>query len=205
MSNIKYLLEAKKKARSKKPKIIWQFLVNKYNEHEIETAKKIADALKIIIDIRPIGLFDNEPDVKHGATSIEESKKQWLPQNDAYISDFYKGEWRYPLYKEICPSLFTRVVVMADGRIVPCCEIWDKENAFGNLLTQSFDEIWYGQTYIDARSRALNLNFSPQIKSVCFGCNRFEIRPSLIDKLRLVQFVFRKPVRKWWQQCWSYI
>ena len=138
LSNIKKLIEAKNRARSKKPKIIWQFLVNKYNEHEIATAQKIADALKITLDLRPISLADNEPDVRHESLDIEERKRQWLPQNDAYISDCYKGEYRYPLSKGICPQLFTRVIVMADGKILPCCEVWDKESC----LWRSADRIF---------------------------------------------------------------
>lgn len=200
MSNIKKLIETKNKTHNKKPKIIWQFLVNKHNEHEIATARQIADGLNITLDLRPISLADNEPDVRHDFFDIEDQKKEWLPQNDAYISECYKGEYHYPLSKEICPQLFTRVIVMADGTILPCCEVWEKESGFGDLLTQSFDDIWYGQKYIDARSRVLNKNFTPQIQSVCFGCNNFETVPSLKDKLRLLKTIYRKRLRRWWQQ-----
>lgn len=200
MSNIKKLIAAKTSARSKKPEIIWQFLVNKFNEHEIATAQGIADALKITLDLRPISLADNEPDVKHEFFNIEERKSQWLPQNDAYISDCYKGEYRYPLSKGICPQLFTRVIVMANGKILPCCEAWDEDSAFGDLLTESFDDIWYSRKYLDARSRVLNKNYIPQVQSVCFGCNNFGTTPSLKDKLRLLLIVYKKRLRHWWQK-----
>ena len=200
LSNIKKLIEAKNSARSKKPQIIWQFLVNRYNEHEIATARQISTALKITLDLRPISLADNEPDVVHDCFDIEKRKLAWLPQNDAYISDCYKGEYRYPLSKEICPQLFTRVMVMADGKILPCCEVWDQKSAFGDLLKESFDEIWYGRKYLNARSRALNKNYTPQIQSVCFRCNNFNSKPSLKHKLRLLQLVFRKVLHHWWQK-----
>lgn len=199
ISNIKKVIAAKNKVRSKKPKIIWQFLVNKYNEHEIATAQKIADALEIKLDLRPISLADNEPDVKHEIINIEERKSQWLPRNEAYISDCYKGEYRYPLLKGICSQLFTRVMVLADGNILPCCEAREKESSFGDLLTQSFDEIWYGQKYLDARSRVLKVKHTPLIQSVCFRCNIFTTAPTLSDKLHLLQLVYRKRLRKWWQ------
>lgn len=200
MSNIKKLIDAKNRAGSKKPEIIWQFLVNKYNEHEIATAQGIADSLKITLDLRPISLADNEPDVRHEYFNIEERKLEWLPQNDAYISDCYKGEYRYPLAKGICTQLFTRFMVMADGKTLPCCEVWDEESAFGDLLQESFDDIWYGRKYLDARSRALNKKNASQIKSVCFRCNNFGTTPSLTDKLYLLQLVFRKGLRHWWQK-----
>jgi len=200
MSNMKKLIDAKNRSGSKKPEIIWQFLVNKYNEHEIATAQGISAALKITLDLRPISLADNEPDVRHDCFDIEERKLAWLPKNDAYVSDCYKGEYRYPLSKWICPQLFTRVMVMADGKILPCCEVWDQESAFGDLLKESFDDIWYGPKYLDARSRALNKKNPPQIQSVCFRCNNFGTTPSLTDKLRLLQLVFRKGLRHWWQK-----
>jgi MoaA/NifB/PqqE/SkfB family radical SAM enzyme len=200
LSNINRLIEAKCRARSKKPEIIWQFLVNKYNEHEVVRAQEIADTLKISLDLRPISLADNEPDVRHEFFSIEERKRAWLPHNDAYVSDCYKGEYSYPLSKGICPQLFTRIVVMADGKILPCCEVWERESAFGDLLKESFDNIWYGRKYLDARLRALNIHNTPKIHSVCFICNNFNSKPSLKDKLLLLQTIYRKSLRSWWQR-----
>jgi len=200
LSNIKKLIEAKTRVRSNKPEIIWQFLVNKYNEHEIVTAQGIADNLKIALDLRPISLADNEPDVRHDSFDIEERKRAWLPTNEDYISDCYKGTYRYPLSPGICPQLFTRIMVMADGRILPCCEVWDQESAFGNLLEESFDDIWYGQKYLAARSRALNRKHPPQMQSVCCRCNNFGTTPSITDKLRLLRLVCRNGFRHWWQK-----
>lgn len=200
LSNIKRLTAAKNKARSKTPNIIWQFLVNKYNEHEIAAARKIADSLKIILELRPISLGDNEPDARHECTDIEERKRTWLPQNQAYVSACYKGGYRYPLFKGICHQLFTRVVVTADGAVLPCCEAREKASAFGNLLNESFDSIWYGPKYLDARSRALNNKTVPLTLSVCFRCNNFGMKPSLREKLRLLLLVYRKALHQGWRK-----
>lgn len=196
MANITKLNEAKTSARSKNPLVIWQFLVNKYNEHEIATARKIADSLKISLDLRPISLADNEPDVVHEPFSIEARKKEWLPKDDTYISDCYKGEYGYPLSKKPCSQLFLRVIVLADGKILPCCEAREKASAFGDLLTQSFDTIWFGRKYRDARLRALNSKNSPEEQSVCFSCNNFSTTPSLHDKIRLLLAVYRNFLRQ---------
>ncbi len=196
LSNIKKLIEAKKMICSKKPEIIWQFLVNRFNEHEIVTAQRIANDLKITLDLRPISLADNEPDVEHEPFSIEDRKSEWLPQNEAYVNDCYKGEYRYPLSSGICHQLFTRVMVMADGKILPCCEVWNEESAFGSLLDASFDEIWFGRKYYEARARALNINDSFQLKSVCIRCNNFGTKPSLKDKIRLVRKIYQKYLLK---------
>lgn len=200
LSNMKKLVATQKRIGGKTPEIIWQFLVNRYNEHEIATAQGIADAMGISLDLRPISLADNEPDVRHEFIDIEKRKLEWLPENDAYVSDCYKGEYRYPLSKGICPQLFTRIMVTADGKILPCCESWDPESAFGDLTTQRFDDIWYGRKYMDARARVLNKNSPPLIQSVCFRCNNFGTTPSLQDKLHLLLAVYRKCLRHWWQK-----
>lgn len=199
LANIKKLIEAKIRARSKNPIIIWQFLVNKYNEHEIATARKIAENLNISLELRPISLADNEPDVKHEPFSIEDRKKEWLPENDDYISDCYKGEYCYPLSDKPCAQLFTRVIVLADGKILPCCEAREKASAFGDLLTQSFEDIWFGRKYHDARLRALNIKNTPDEQSVCFRCNNFSTTPSIKEKLRLLATVYRSLflLRQW--------
>ena len=66
MANIRNLIEAKKRLRRAKPEIIWQFLVNKFNEHEIATARNIAKDLGIALDIRSLDLDDELPDVTIG-------------------------------------------------------------------------------------------------------------------------------------------
>jgi len=195
LANIRNLLAAREKARSKTPRIIWQFLVNRYNEHEIAAARSMASDLKIVLDLRPISLGDNEPDVRHKCTDIEERKHAWLPEDQTYVDDCYKGDYRYPLFRGMCHQLFTRVVLMADGAVLPCCEARNRESAFGSLLEESFEEIWYGAAYRDARMRALNIKTTPEIQSVCYKCTNFGTAPSLREKLQLLLLVYRKTLR----------
>ena len=196
MSNIKKLLQAKDRLHSKRPEIVWQFLVTRFNEHEIPIARKLANDLRVTLDIRPFGLSDDVPDIEIEET-IQERKAYWLPTDESYISDCYKGEYTYPLNKGLCTQLFTRLVVTAEGKILPCCEVWDKSSVFGDLMTESFEDIWYNQKYLDARSRFLKNDFRPQVQSVCFRCNNFYATPALKDKLKLVIAVFRKNIRYW--------
>jgi hypothetical protein len=88
-------------------------------------------------------------------------------------------------------------MVMADGKILPCCEVWDQESAFGDLLKESFDDIWYGRKYLDARSRALNEKYTPLTQFVCLRCHNYGFTPSLKDKLHLLQAIYRKSLRQW--------
>jgi radical SAM protein with 4Fe4S-binding SPASM domain len=191
MSNIIKLIEAKNRLRSRTPKIIWQFLVNKFNENEISAAKKISKNLRITLDLRPIDLDDELPDVELEDT-IQQRKAYWLPSNKKYICDRYQGEHRYPLFPGICTQLFTRIVVTADGKIFPCCWAWDRNSVVGDLLTESFENIWHNRNYVSSRSRFLKKDFSAEVQTVCFRCKSFGTMPSLRDKLNLLVAIFRE-------------
>jgi radical SAM protein with 4Fe4S-binding SPASM domain len=191
MSNIIKLIEAKKRLRSRTPEIVWQFLVNRFNEHEIPAAEKIADNLKILLHIMPMDLDDELPDFQPEGT-IQERKAYWLPADKKYICDRYQGEHRYPLFPGICTQLFNRVIITADGKVFPCCWAWDRKSVVGDLLTESFEDIWYNQKYISSRSRFLKKDFHSKVQTVCFECKGFGTTPSLRDKLRLLVAICRE-------------
>jgi len=196
ISNIRKLVDAKNRLGSSKPEIIWQFLVNRFNENEIATARDICEQLKITLDVQPLDVSDNVPDVELDNT-IEERKAYWLGNNTKYIIDRYQSEVRYPLYQGICPQLFTRVVVTVDGKVLPCCEVWDKSSAFGDLKTESFRDIWFNQKYVNSRMRFFKRDFRPDVQTVCFRCKNFGTSPTLKDKLNLLVTVCRRNFGHW--------
>lgn len=199
LANIGKLVAAREKVGSKTPRIIWQFLVNRYNEHEIATARSMAADLKVALELRPISLGDNEPDARQPCTDIEARKQAWLPEDQTYVDACYRGDYRYPLFSGVCQQLFTRVVIMADGSVLPCCEAREKGSAFGNLLEESFDAIWYGPAYRAARLLAMNGRPVPPVQSVCSRCHNFGTTPSVREKLRLLVRVYGKALRVRWQ------
>ncbi|MFH1021399.1 MAG: radical SAM protein [Pseudomonadota bacterium] len=191
MANIRKLLEAKKRFNSKSPEIVWQFLVNRFNEHEIAIAQALADKLEIPLSVRPMDLLDELPDFEMENT-LEERKGQWLPINPKYICDRYQGEHQYPLFPGMCAQLFSRPVITADGKILPCCEAWDKNSVFGDLLADSFEDIWYNEKYLNARARFLKKDFSPTAQSLCRKCGNYGTTPSLKEKIALIVTLLRK-------------
>jgi radical SAM protein with 4Fe4S-binding SPASM domain len=196
IANIKKLIETKKRLKSATPKIIWQFLVNRFNEHEIAAAQKIAVDLKITLDLRPLDLTDELPDVELEGT-IQQRKAYWLPADKKYICERYQGEHRYPLFPGICTQLFARAVVAADGKVFPCCWAWDRNSVVGDLLTESFENIWYNQNYVSSRSRFLKKDFRSKVQTVCFRCKSFGTTPSLRDKLNLLIAICRENYGHW--------
>ena len=172
ISNIKKLILFKEKLQSSRPEIVWQFIVNKVNEHEIEMARRMAYNLKVKLVFIPIGLSDDLPDVMFEGT-IEERKTCWIPAHKKYVHSRYIGEYRYPLCQMICEQLFSYMVVNPDGKVFPCCWATDKENVFGDLLTESFRDIWNNEKYLKSRLLFLKKGIPAGVQTVCCNCNNF--------------------------------
>ena len=174
INNIRYTVEAKKKLRKRDPKIVWKFLVNKYNEHEIGYAKKLAKSLGIEIIFDKMGLSDDIPDIKFPGT-LNERKEEWLPKNQAFVLDFYKNGRYTPLNDRPCNQLFNSTVVNPDGKVTPCCWVTSKENVWGDLTKQTFEEIWYNDKYKYSRSLFNNLDYDGTTKNtVCTKCDIYK-------------------------------
>jgi radical SAM protein with 4Fe4S-binding SPASM domain len=184
VSNMKRMVEVKKRLHSDNPQIVWQFIVNRYNEHEIEEARQMCKELDVILDIQHMGLADELPDIDIDIP-IEKRKSMWLPRNSNFVKSHYQGTYQYPLFEGICKQLFVNLNIAPDGKIFPCCWMIDKDSAFGDLLNESFDEIWNNKKYQDARSMFLRRNFQSSSLSVCYRCNNFSKHPTFMDKLRL--------------------
>jgi radical SAM protein with 4Fe4S-binding SPASM domain len=172
ISNIKKMTLFKERLQSSRPEIIWQFIVNRANEHEIKMARRMSDDLKVKLDLVPIGLSDDLPDVIFEGT-IEERKSRWLPADKKYVRGCYRGEYRYPLSQTVCGQLFTYMVVNPDGKVFPCCFATDRENVFGDMLTESFPDIWNNEKYLQSRLLFLKKGFLPGAQTVCCNCNNF--------------------------------
>ena len=85
-----------------------------------------------------------------------------------------------PFYKfalqrtDLCPELFGKdygkVVVLWDGKVVPCCADYEGELQIGNVLNETVDSIWNGLAMRRLRKRHMDKDF-PQI---CKNCNEYE-------------------------------
>ncbi len=176
ISNIRMLNSVKEQLKSETPVIIWKLMVNKYNEHEVETAKKMAEDLGILFMTDEITLCDLIPDADFGET-LEKRKNDWLPKNDKYIKSIYRGEYSYPINQNsICNQLFENLIVNWDGKVFPCCWLTDENNAFGDLSKESFEDVWHGEKYQYARSMFIPRDGAPRNinNTICAACKNFK-------------------------------
>jgi radical SAM protein with 4Fe4S-binding SPASM domain len=83
--------------------------------------------------------------------------------------------WRYKIkgdelitrrHWEGCVRTWFSTVILCDGSVVPCCFDKDADYVMGNLLTQSFSDIWHGDRYREFRRQTLRSRTFP----ICNNC-----------------------------------
>jgi radical SAM protein with 4Fe4S-binding SPASM domain len=71
-----------------------------------------------------------------------------------------------------CKMLWTELTVLWDGAVVPCVNVYEKDNVLGDLSTQSLDDVWNGPLMREIRKAHLTDDVS-SVK-VCATCPRHE-------------------------------
>jgi MoaA/NifB/PqqE/SkfB family radical SAM enzyme len=142
------ILEWKKKLKSKKPYVVFQFLVVSYNEHQVEEAKQLSreyGADKIVFKTAQINDFEN------GSSLIPSEKK---------FSRYKETEnGKYTIKNKLfnhCWRIWHSSVITWDGKVVPCCFDKDARHQTGDLNHVSFKKIWKGDLYRGFRQSVLN-------------------------------------------------
>jgi len=168
IENIKKIIHMREKLKSKTPFIQWRYLVNKYNENEIEKAKELSNNLKI--DRLELSAFrcDMGKELLLNSKAQYENVKPWLPTKE-YLSMYDYTRQERKKIKDICRSLWFESVVQPDGSISPCCRIWHEKFDFGNILNASFKSIWNSEKYQNARriSRGGDISINGHICYIC--------------------------------------
>ncbi len=140
--NISLFNRLKQERNSRCPKIVLQYLVNRFNENEIEAAREYARGENAELFLSPIMI-----DVQNA-----EQRSQWLPQNNAYcLYDLDKKIKKKTVHDKKCGFLWNNVVINVDGGVAPCCHLYHPNMDFDNLNRSSFSAVWNGKKYRSAR------------------------------------------------------
>jgi radical SAM protein with 4Fe4S-binding SPASM domain len=148
LEGTKNIVKWKKELKSKTPFIIFQFLVVKPNEHQIEEVKKLGAELGVDgVWFKSAQVYDYERD-----------PNQLIPENEKY-SRYKKKDGRY-VYKgrlaNHCWRLWHDPVITWDGLVAPCCFDKDAQHKLGDLKNQSFREIWNNKEYRQFRQKIMS-------------------------------------------------
>lgn len=159
MEGTKNILKWKKQLRSKTPYIVFQFLVVKPNEHQIEDAKKLTKELGV-----------DEIKFKTAQIYKYENGNELIPDNIAYSRYKKNADGTYSIKNKLlnqCWRMWSGSVITWDGLVVPCCFDKDAQHRLGNLKETSFKEVWDSGGYNNFRSSILN---SRKEIDICSNC-----------------------------------
>ncbi|NNF01609.1 MAG: radical SAM protein [Bacteroidia bacterium] len=141
------IVKWKKKLKSKTPHTIFQFLVVKHNEHQIDDLKKLAKKMGIDeVGLKTAQIYDH----KNGSDLI--------PENEKYSRYIKSADGTYDIKNELhnhCWKLWHSCVITFDGKVVPCCFDKDAEYRMGDLQNESFSDLWNNEKYKAFRASVL--------------------------------------------------
>ena len=168
------------KYRKTTPTLVWQIVINKYNEHEIPRIRQLAREMHIEWAGKTLRLgYDMCADWEFQGDNPRNQREYWLPKNKKYVGKVYLNQKPGSYRQGICYDLFNTVVINPDGTVQPCCAITKHDNCFGDLKKQSFEEIWYGEKYRSARALFLKKNIDTSTRTICHRCRLFCVDPEL--------------------------
>ena len=156
LKSMQQLASAKSKSGSTSPQISAQCLLLKQVEPHLNQMRKIATESGADCVVW-----------KTAQVSSVSEAREVLPENQKL--------WRYKIkgnelitrrHWEGCVRTWFSTVVLCDGSVVPCCFDKDGDYVMGNLLNQSFPEIWHGDRYREFRRQTLRHRAYP----ICNNC-----------------------------------
>ncbi len=153
------LVQAKKELKSATPHIIFQFLVVRPNEHQIEDLYKLAEEYEV-----------DEVKLKSAQVYEYQQGNPLIPVQEKYSRYRKLKDGSYRLKNKLvnhCWRLWHSCVITWDGRVVPCCFDKDAEHQLGHLSSDSFQNIWQNVNYRNFRSSVLKSRKSIDICSNC--------------------------------------
>jgi radical SAM protein with 4Fe4S-binding SPASM domain len=143
----KKIISWKKKLNSKTPYVIFQFLVVKPNEHEIEEVKRLGKELGV-------------DEVKFKTAQVYDFEKgnPLIPENEKFSRYSKKADGSWGIKNKLlnqCWRMWSGCVITWDGLVVPCCFDKDATHKLGDLKSRSFREIWRSEVYEKFRGSIL--------------------------------------------------
>jgi radical SAM protein with 4Fe4S-binding SPASM domain len=154
------IVKWKKTLNSSKPFVIFQFLVVKPNEHQVDEVKKLAGEIGVDdVWYKTAQVYDYKNDPNGLIPGIDKYSR--YRKND-------QGEWQ-PKNKlaNHCWKLWHANVITWDGLVVPCCFDKDAQHQLGDLSKQSFREVWENEQYREFRKQLMHSRKNIDICSNC--------------------------------------
>ena len=144
--NVRRIQQAKQRLGSATPRVVWQFLVFRHNEHEIEQARALhkewgADEFIVGGAEMPVEPYND---------GFEPST---IPEYNVYHPDHpsQKEAERQLNSDRACSWLYGVFVLNPNGKVSPCCAVPSEKLDFGEYHNGDFFSVWNNDKFRRAR------------------------------------------------------
>jgi radical SAM protein with 4Fe4S-binding SPASM domain len=134
----------KKELNSKTPHVIFQYLVVKPNEHQLDEVETMAKELGV-----------NEVAFKTAQIYDYENGSDLIPTNEKYARYKKGADGKWHIKNKLtnhCWKMWHSCVITWDGKVVPCCFDKDAHYQLGDSKQTDFKTVWRGKSYKDFRA-----------------------------------------------------
>jgi radical SAM protein with 4Fe4S-binding SPASM domain len=157
----KNMVKWRRELNSKTPYLVFQFLVVKPNEHQLDEVKAMATSIGMDgVWFKTAQIYDYEND-----------PHQLIPNTQQYSrykkDDQGKTITKNPMHNH-CWKMMHSNVVTWDGKVVPCCFDKDAQHVMGDLKQSSMKEIWESNNYVAFRQELMK---SRKNIDICANCS----------------------------------
>lgn len=144
--NVMRIQRAKQRLGRTTPKVVWQFLVFRHNEHEIEQARELHKE------------WGADEFIVGGAEMPMEPHNVGFEPSTIPAYNIYHPD--HPLQKETerqitsdraCAWLYGVFVLNPNGKVSPCCAVPSEKLDFGEYHDGDFFSVWNNETFRRAR------------------------------------------------------
>ncbi|MEE8424920.1 MAG: radical SAM protein [Elusimicrobiota bacterium] len=189
VANLKLLAAARKRLGRRTPRIHWQFLVFKHNEHEIDSVRETAlsagaDEAYVAPATMPFkpgirenwlptrrefSFYDPETFPDSPPWHWDESKPKDGEAPSVDVKVFRENE------RKICNWPWAGITINPSGSVSPCCGVEEEEYDFGNFFDQPFRRLRNNELYRRSRRHvgryaAGKADSIPNSKHACERC-----------------------------------
>ena len=163
-NNLKYLIAEKKRRNSP----LWIALTYVRTTESDEKISKFQNDWSEQVDDIHIS-----PQIEYRNGSEDGARRQKIAtwQDDRNTAGFMENDSKS---RVPCRQLWNKLVVTADGKLVPCTQNIDGELSLGNLNDCSIHEAWTGKAMQELRSEHLSNNFCSSRGLTCEGCTDWD-------------------------------
>lgn len=171
--NLRRLMALKRRLGLARPVVVWRFYVFRFNEHEIDRARKLA--AEIGVDRLVFGT----PFLDDGRFPLGDEDRKAISGWASTIPEFNRYQPGHPEYEDPgaagahhvrCDWHYVSTAINPDGGVSPCCAVFEKATDFGSLADgESYMAVVNNERFTAIRERFAGRRTEPT-GLVCEHC-----------------------------------